>query len=384
MKRRVYLDHNASTPVHPEVVGAMLPYFTERFGNPSSIHGFGREAREGLDEAREGIARFLGAARDEIVFTSGGTESDNFAVKGVALARAKGHVVTSAIEHHAVLRSVQALEAQGFTATYVPVDGHGMVDPDAVARALRPDTVVVSIMHANSEVGTIQPVREIGRLTRERGIPFHVDAVQTFGKLPIDLDGMGIDLLSFSSHKIYGPKGIAGLYIRKGTRMVPVQHGGEHERRRRAGTENVPGVVGLAKAVEIRARVMAEEAARVGSLRDRLWAGLQARIPEIRLNGHPIQRLPGTCNVCVRHVESESIVLGLDLEGIGVSAGSACTSGNVEPSHVLVAMAVPLDWAMGTVRCSLGSHTTAEDVDYVVTTFAGLCERLRAQIPARV
>ena len=384
MKRRVYLDHNASTPVHPDVVAAMLPYFTERFGNPSSIHGFGREAREGLDGARESIAGFLGAGRDEIVFTSGGTESDNFAVKGVAFARGAGHVVTSAIEHHAVLRSCQALETQGFAVTYVPVDGHGMVDPDAVARALRADTILVSIMHANSEVGTIQPIGAIGRLTRERGIPFHVDAVQTFGKMPIDLDAMGIDLLSFSSHKIYGPKGIAGLYIRKGTRMVPVQHGGEHERRRRAGTENVPGVVGLARAVEIRARDMAEEARRVSALRDRFWAGLQARIPEIRLNGHPVHRLPGTVNVCVRHVESESIVLGLDLEGIGVSAGSACTSGNVEPSHVLVAMGVPLDWAMGTVRCSLGRSTTAEDVDHVVETFAGLCARLREQLPARI
>jgi len=384
MKRRVYLDHNASTPVHPDAVAAMLPYFTERFGNPSSIHGFGREAREGLDDARERLAGFLGAGRDEIVFTSGGTESDNFAIKGVAGARGAGHVVTSAVEHHAVLRSCQALEAQGFAVTYVPVDGTGRVDPEAVARALRADTILVSIMHANSEVGTLQPITEIGRLTRERGIPFHVDAVQTFGKLPIDIHGMGIDLLSFSSHKIYGPKGIAGLYVRKGTRMVPVQHGGEHERRRRAGTENVPGVVGLAKAADLRARDMVEEARRVSGLRDRLWAGLQARVPEIRLNGHPEHRLPGTCNVCVRHVESESIVLGLDLEGIGVSAGSACTSGNVEPSHVLVAMGVPLDWAMGTVRCSLGRSTTAEDVDYVIETFAALCARLRAQIPARV
>jgi cysteine desulfurase len=382
MKRRVYLDHNASTPVHPEVVRAMLPYFEERFGNPSSVHGFGREAREGVEAAREQIARFLGARPDEIVFTSGGTESDNLAVKGVALARGTGHVITSQVEHHAVLRTCQYLETAGFALTCVPVDAHGMVDPDDVRRALRPDTVLVSIMHGNSEVGTIQPVREIGRITRERGVTFHVDGVQTFGKVPIDLHAFGIDLLSFSSHKIYGPKGVAALYIRKGTRMQSVQHGGDHERRRRAGTENVPGIVGFGKAVEVRARDMAAEAVRVAALRDRLWAEIRARVPEVRLNGHPTERLPGTCNLCVRHVESESIVLGLDLEGIAVSAGSACTSGSVEPSYVLVAMGVPLDWAMGSVRCSLGRSTAAEDVDYVIDTLEPLVARLRSLSPA--
>jgi cysteine desulfurase len=383
MNRRVYLDHNASTPVHPEVLEAMLPYFGDRFGNPSSIHGFGREARDGVETARERVASFLRAGKDEIVFTSGGTESDNAAVKGIAAARGRGHIVTSAVEHHAVLRSVQALEKAGFEATYLPVDGHGMVDPDDVRRALRPDTIVVSIMHANSEVGTIQPVGAIGRLTREREIPFHVDAVQTFGKLPLDLDALGIDLLSFSSHKIYGPKGIAGLYIRKGTKMASVQHGGEHERRRRAGTENVPGIIGLGKAVEVRARDMAAEEIRVRALRDRLWTGLERRVPEVRLNGHPTERLPGTCNVCFRHVESESIVLGLDLKGIAVSAGSACTSGSIEPSHVLVAMAVPLDWAMGTVRCSLGRTTTAEDIDYVLDCVEPLADKLRSLSPLK-
>jgi cysteine desulfurase len=383
MNRRVYLDHNASTSVHPEVLEAMLPYFSERFGNPSSIHGVGREARDGVETARERVADFLRVGTDEIVFTSGGTESDNAAVKGIAAARGRGHIVTSAVEHHAVLRSVQALEKGGFEATYVPVDGHGMVDPDDVRRALRPDTIVVSIMHANSEVGTIQPVGAIGRLTREREIPFHVDAVQTFGKLSLDLDALGIDLLSFSSHKIYGPKGIAGLYIRKGTKMASVQHGGEHERRRRAGTENVPGIVGLGKAVEVRARDMAGEEIRVRGLRDRLWAGLERRVPEIRLNGHPTERLPGTCNVCFRHIESESIVLGLDLKGIAVSAGSACTSGSIEPSHVLVAMGLPLDWAMGAVRCSLGRTTTAEDVDYVLDCVEPLAGKLRSLSPLK-
>jgi cysteine desulfurase len=383
MNRRVYLDHNASTAVHPEVLEAMLPYFSDQFGNPSSIHGFGREARDGVEAARERVAHFLRVGKDEIVFTSGGTESDNAAVKGIAAARGRGHIVTSAVEHHAVLRSVQALEKGGFEATYVAVDGHGMVDPDDVRRALRPDTIVVSIMHANSEVGTIQPVGAIGRLTREREIPFHVDAVQTFGKLPLDLDALGIDLLSFSSHKIYGPKGIAGLYIRKGTKMASVQHGGEHERRRRAGTENVPGIIGLGKAVEVRARDMAAEETRVRALRDRLWAGLERRVPEIRLNGHPIERLPGTCNVCFRHIESESIVLGLDLKGVAVSAGSACTSGSIEPSHVLVAMGLPLDWAMGAVRCSLGRTTTAEDVDYVLDCVEPLAGKLRELSPLK-
>ena len=384
MNRKVYLDHNASTPVHPEVIEAMLPYFGERFGNPSSVHAFGREAREGLETAREQIAHFLHAGKEEIVFTSGGTESDNLAVKGVAMARGKGHIITSQIEHHAVLRTCESLERIGFEVTFLPVDGSGMVDPDEVRRHLRADTILVSVMHANSEVGTIEPVREIGRVAREREVPFHVDAVQTFGKVPIDLDGASIDLLSFSSHKIYGPKGVAGLFIRRGTKMVSVQHGGEHERRRRAGTENVAGIVGFGKAVEVRARDMADEAARATALRNRLWEGISARVPEVRLNGHPTERLPGTCNMCFRNVESESIVLGLDLNGIGVSAGSACTSGNVEPSYVLVAMGVSVDWAMGSVRCSLGRSTAAEDIDYVIEVTVPLVEKLRSLSPANV
>jgi len=381
MSRKVYLDHNASTPVHPEVVAEMLPYFAEIYGNPSSIHAFGREAREGLDLARERVARFLTVSPQEIVFTSGGTESDNFAVKGLAWARGNGHLITSQVEHHAVLRACRALEAQGFDLTCVGVDGSGMVDPDDVRRAIRGDTIAISIMHANSEVGTIQPVEAIGRIARERGIPFHVDAVQTFGKLPLNVDALGIDALSFSAHKIYGPKGAAGVFIRKGTKMVAVQHGGEHERRRRAGTENVAGIVGLGKAVEIRARDMHIEAERVTTLRDRLWEGVRARVPEVRLSGHPVQRLPGTVSLLFRHVESESIVLGLDLKGIGVSAGSACTSGNVEPSHVLVAMGVPLDWAMGAVRCSLGRSTSVEDIDYVVDAIEPLVRKLRQAMP---
>jgi cysteine desulfurase len=383
MNRQVYLDHNASTPVHPEVVEAMLPYFSERFGNPSSVHGFGREAREGLETAREQVAHFLRVGKDEVVFTSGGTESDNMAVKGVAMARRQGHIITSKIEHHAVLRAVETLESQGFAATYLDVDGYGMVDPDALRRAIRPDTILISIMHANSEIGTIQPARQLGAIAREHGIPFHMDAVQTFGKVPIDLDAFNIDMLSFSGHKIYGPKGVAGLYIRKGTKMVSIQHGGEHERRRRAGTENVAGIVGFGKAIELRGRDMVEEGRRLTELRERLWEGLSRRIPEVRLNGHPTERVPGTCNVCFRHVESESIVLGLDLKGIGVSAGSACTSGNVEPSYVLVAMGVPVEWAMGAVRHSLGRGTSAQDIDYVVDSTEPLVAKLRSAMPVR-
>jgi cysteine desulfurase len=382
MSRRVYLDHNASTPVHPEVLAEMLPFFSEQFGNPSSVHGFGREARAGLDLARERVARFLAVAPEEIVFTSGGTESDNLGVKGLAWARGRGHLITSTIEHHAVLRACQWLEGQGFAVTYVGVDSHGMVDPDDVKRAIRPDTIGISIMHANSEVGTIQPVGAIGAIARAAGVPLHVDAVQTFGK--IDLDLADIDALSFSGHKIYGPKGVAGLWVRKGTKMVSVQHGGEHERRRRAGTENVPGIVGLGKAVEVRARDMHEERRRVTALRDRLWEGIRARVPEAHLNGHPTERLPGTANISYRGVESESVVLGLDLKGIGVSAGSACTSGNVEPSYVLVAMGAPLDWAVGAVRHSLGRSTTAEDIDYVVESVEPIVQKLRAAMPLGV
>jgi len=384
MNRRVYLDHNASTPVHPEVVAEMVPYFGEVFGNPSSVHGFGRAAREAVDVARDRVAAFLRARPDEIVFTSGGTESDNFGVKGLAWARGRGHLITSKVEHHAVLRTCQALEAQGFSVSYLPVDETGMIDPDDVRRALRPDTIAISIMHANSEVGTIQPVRAIGAIARERGIPFHVDAVQTFGKVEIDVDAFHIDLLSFSGHKIYGPKGVAGLYIRKGTKMVSVQHGGEHERRRRAGTENVPGIVGLGKAAEVRGREMKDEAVRLTALRDRLWEGVRVRVPDVRLNGHPTERVPGTANISYKNVESESIVLGLDLKGIAVSAGSACTSGSVEPSYVLVAMGVPLEWAMGAVRSSLGRSTTAEDIDYVVESIEPIVRKLRAALPVGV
>jgi cysteine desulfurase len=380
--RRVYLDHNASTPVHPDVLAAMLPYFSERFGNASSIHGFGREARDGIEAARETIAGFLGVTPDEIVFTSGGTESDNLAIKGVAGAQPGGHVITSLVEHHAVLRTCQALEKAGYAVTYLPVDAEGLVDPDDVRDALRADTILVSIQSANSETGTVMPIDEIGRIAVERGVPLHVDGVQTFGKLPLPVKDAGIALLSMSSHKIYGPKGIGALYIRKGTRMVSIQHGGDHERRRRAGTENVPAIVGFGKAVELRGRHMAEEAGRVSDLRDGLWEGVRQAVPDVRLNGHPTRRLPGTLNMSFRGLEAESLILALDLKGIGTSAGSACTSGSLEPSYVITAMGVPADWALGAVRSSLGRGTTPEDVDYVLEILPAAVRRIRALSPA--
>jgi cysteine desulfurase len=380
--RRVYLDHNASTPVHPDVLAAMMPFFSEQYGNPSSIHSFGREARDAVETAREEIARFLGVSAEETVFTSGGTEADNLAVKGVAWARGTGHIITSRVEHHAVLRTCQALERVGFAVTYLGVDQHGLVDPDEVRQAIRPDTILVTIMFANSEVGTIMPIDAIGRVTRERGIPFHVDGVQAFGKIPFSLRGLGIDLLSCSSHKIYGPKGIGALYVRKGTKMVSIQHGGDHERRRRAGTENVPAIVGFGKAVAIRARDMAEEAPRVTALRDRLWDGVRARVEDVRLNGHPTRRLPGTVNMSFRGIEAESLILALDLKGIGASAGSACTSGSLEPSYVVTAMGVPTEWALGALRYSLGRSTTAEEIDHVLEVLPAVVERIRSLSPA--
>jgi cysteine desulfurase len=380
--RRVYLDHNASTPVHPEVLQTMLPYFSEHYGNASSIHSFGREARDAIEAARAGIAGFLGVHPDEVVFTSGGTESDNLAIKGVAHARGRGHIVTSQVEHHAVLRTCQALEREAFTVTYLAVDGQGLVDPDDVRHALRSDTILVTIMYANSEVGTVMPIPEIGRIAQERGIPLHVDGVQAFGKIPVSVRDDGISLLSASSHKIYGPKGIGALYIRKGTKMVSVQHGGDHERRRRAGTENVPAIMGFAKAVEVRSREMHEEAVRVRGLRDRLWDGTRERVPGVRLNGHPTRSVPATLNMSFRGVEAESLLLALDLKGIGASAGSACTSGSLEPSYVLTAMGVPPEWSLGAIRCSLGRSTTPEDIDYVLETLAPAVARIRALSPA--
>jgi len=391
--KRVYLDHNATTPTHPEVVKAMLPYYQEIFGNPSSIHQFGQQARKALDESREKVAEFIGAKPEEIVFTSGGTEANNLAIKGVAYAnQARGkHIITSAIEHHAVLNPCKYLEERDFKVTYLGVDKYGLIDPEEVRKAVSDETILVTIMHANNEVGTIEPIEEIGKIIKELNesrikdnkpkIYFHTDAVQTVGKIPIDVDKLNVDLLSLSGHKLYGPKGIGALYIRKGTRIESQIQGGHHERNRRAGTENVPGIVGLAKAIEIAEETMEEESIRLTYLRDKLCSGISEKIDNVYLNGHPGKRLPNTLSMCFEFVEGESIILNLDLKGIAVSSGSACTSGSLEPSHVLKAMGVEPALAQGSIRFSLGKDNTEEDIDYILEVLPEIISRLRAMSP---
>jgi cysteine desulfurase len=380
---QIYLDYASTTPTDKRVVEAMQPYFGEVFGNPSSIHAFGQEARSAVEGARTKIAAFIGADPSEIVFTSGGTESDNFAIKGVAYAnRAKGnHIITCAIEHHAVLETCRFLAREGFDVTYVPVDKDGMVDPAAVAAAITPRTVLVSIMHANNEIGTIQPVAEIGRIVHERGVLFHSDAVQTFGHLAFTARELDCDLLSVSAHKLYGPKGVGLIYIRKGTRIVPHMNGGEQESGRRASTLNVPGIVGFGKAVELAKAELADEAARLTSLRDRLIRGLFDRLDGIRLNGHPTQRLPNNVNISVERVDGEGMVLSLDMLGIAATTGSACSSSSLEPSHVLAAIGIPQEPPQGSLRLSLGRHTQEGDIDSVLETLPPVVGRLRALSP---
>ncbi|MFZ1948296.1 MAG: cysteine desulfurase NifS [bacterium] len=375
----IYLDHNATTPVDPRVFEAMQPYLTELWGNPSSIYRSGQDVRKAVEDARETVARLLNAEPKEIVFTSGGTESDNTSIKGVALNRGKGHVITSTIEHPAVLKVVEWLAKRGFDATYVGVGSDGVVDPDDVRKAMRPDTIIVSLMHANNEVGTIQPIAEVAALAHERGIVFHTDAVQTVGKLPIDVRKMGMDLLSMSAHKIYGPKGVGILYMKKGTKFDPCVHGGHQEWGKRGGTENVAGIVGLAKAVEIAWAEMEQEEARVRRLRDRLEVGLKERISDILFNGHRDKRLFSTTSVCIKYVEGEAMLLNLDMRhGIAASSGSACTSGSLEPSHVLLAMGLPAEIAHGSLRLSLGRGTTEEEIDKVIAALPPIVEKLRA------
>ena len=378
--RRVYLDHNATTPVAPEVLEAMLPYFSQRFGNASSVHSFGREAKRALEDARETVAGAIGARASEIIFVGSGTEADNTALKGVAWAlRDRGrHIVTSRVEHKAVLETCHFLEREGFEVTYVPVDRYGMVHPEAVREALRDDTILVSVMHANNEVGTVNPIAEIGALCRERGVLFHTDAVQSFCKLPFHVDELNVDLASFSGHKIYGPKGVGVLYARRGVRFEPLLHGGEHERNRRASTVNVAGAVGFARAVELAAGRLEQEVAHLTELRDRLWEGIRQRVEDVHLNGHPEKRLPGTLNVSFGGIEGESLLLSLDMKGVAASAGSACTSGSLSPSHVLDAMGVPLELARAAVRFSLGAGNTREDVDYTLEILLEIVQRLRA------
>ncbi|MCK4965052.1 MAG: cysteine desulfurase NifS, partial [Dehalococcoidia bacterium] len=366
--RRIYLDYAATTPTHPEVVEAMLPYLSDIFGNPSSIHSFGQEAKAVVEESRDKIAALVGARSEEIVFTSGGTEADNFAIKGIAYANeGKGnHIITTTIEHHAVMETCKFLQKRGFEVTYLPVDSYGLVDPQDVKKAITDKTILISVMHANNEVGTIEPIAEIGEIAREAGIYFHTDAVQAVGHIPVKVDELGVDMLAMSAHKLYGPKGVGALYIRKGTKLISFMHGGEQERRRRAGTENVPAIVGLGKASEIAQREMDAEAKRLISLRDKLIEGLMERIEHSHLNDLPTRRLPNNINVSIEFVEGESMLLNLDLEGIAASTGSACSSSSLEPSYVLLAMGLSHELAHGSLRFSLGRETTEEDIARVL------------------
>jgi cysteine desulfurase len=377
---KVYLDHNATTPMHPDVLAAMQPYLAERFGNPSSMHAWGREARQALEGSRQTVAQSLGATdKDCIVFTSGGTEADNLALRGVLDAQVEGggHLIVSAVEHYAVLHTAEHLARRGRDVTWLSVDGEGLLDPQDVRLAIRPDTVLVSLMHSNNETGVLFPIREVARICRERGVLFHTDAIQSFGKLPVNVEALGVDLLSISGHKIRGPKGIGALYIRRGTKMLPLLTGGRQERSRRGGTENVAGAVGLARAAELTREDLEGAGGRMAELRDRLESGLLAAIPEVRRNGHPTVRLPQTSSLAFPGTEAESLILALDLCGIGVSSGAACSSGSLEPSHVLTAMGLPHDRVQGSVRFSLGRGTTVEEIDCVLETMPPIVERMR-------
>ena len=381
--KRVYFDHAATTPTDPVIAQAVLEYMTDIYGNPGSVHAYGRQSRQAVDVAREQVAKLINAQPTEIFFTSGGTESDNIALKGIAYAnRGRGnHIITSAIEHHAVLEPCDELKKEGFEVTILPVDEFGRVDPEAVKAGIKPETILISIMFANNEVGTIQPIAEIGAIAKERGIYFHTDAVQAVGNWPIDVNAMNIDFLTMSGHKFNAPKGIGALYVRKGVRLRSIQQGGGQERHLRPGTENVPGIVGLGLAAE-KARVGMDEKIRYTTrLRDRLLAGILDKVPEIKLNGHPSFRLPGNVNVSVIYVEGESLLLNLDMKGIAASSGSACTSGSLDPSHVLLAMGLDHATAHGSLRLTLGDDNTEEDVDYFLAEFPAIVERLRNMSP---
>jgi cysteine desulfurase len=382
--QRIYLDNNATTPVAPEVLKAMLPCYEETFGNASSVHWYGQEAKALIDGARQQVAALVGAEPNEIVFTSGGTESDNLAIRGIVDATASSkHVVTSQIEHHAVLHTCQVLQKEGVRVTFVPVDRQGLIDPADVEKALTPETVLISIMHSNNEIGTIQAIREIGKIAQERDIYFHTDAVQAAGKVSIDVTELGVDLLSVAGHKFHAPKGIGALYIRKGTRIRPLVYGGSHERNRRAGTENVPHIVGLAQAAELAMTTMEETATRVRDLRDYFEATVLKSIPGAQVNGSQNLRIPNTSNIRFDQVESEGMVINLDLSGVACSTGSACTSGAIEPSHVLTALGLSADEAFSSVRFSLSRYTTREEIDQVLKILPGIVQRLRQSVPKR-
>ena len=381
MAKQVYMDHSATTQVDPAVLEAMLPYFSEKFGNPSSMYTIGRQARRAIEEARQKVADLIGARKEEIIFTGSGTESDNLAIKGIAYKnRKKGnHIITSSIEHHAVLHTCKYLETQGFKVTYLPVSKEGLVNPDDVEKAITADTILITVMHANNEIGTIQPIEDIGKIAREKSIPFHSDAVQTAGKLPINVDALGVNLLSMSAHKIYGPKGVGALYIRKGIYVEPQLHGGGHERNIRSSTENVPGIVGFGKAAELAKEHLPQEA-KLANLRDSLIKGV-LDIKDSYLNGHPTKRLPNNANFRFSYIEGESMILNLDMKGIAASTGSACSSTSLEPSHVLLAIGLKPEEAHGSLRLTLGLGNTQEDVDYVVSVLPEIVNKLRMISP---
>jgi len=385
--QRIYLDHNATTPLHPAVVDRMTEALREEFGNPSSVHHFGQRAKAAVDEARSAVAALIGADPPEVVFTSGGTEGDNLAIRGVAEAlepSGRRHLIASAIEHEAVLNTLKALARRGWQTTLLPVGESGIVSPDALRAALTDDTALVSVMHANNEIGTIQPIAELARLAHERGALFHTDAVQSAGKIPVDVKGLGVDLLSVSAHKFYGPKGVGAIWIRRGLRLLPPTTGGKQERSRRAGTENVAGIVGMGVAAQVALRKMKDEAVRIGALRDRLEEGIVRAVPGTVINGTRELRVPNTTNISFDRVEAESLLIGLDLEGVAVSTGSACSSGTLEPSHVLKAMGFPPHRTQNSIRFSLGTGNTEADVDRVIGVLPAIVDKLRSLTRAPV
>ena len=385
MTKKIYLDYAATTPVDPRVVKEMIPYFTEKFGNTMSIHSFGQEAKQALEESREVVAGLMGAKSSEIIFTGSATESNNLALKGIALARRShgggGHIIISSIEHPCVMESAKWLETQGFEITRLPVDKYGLIDPEEVKKAIKKETILVSIIHASNEIGTIQPIEEIGKICRERGVYFHTDAAQSFGKIPIDVNKMKIDLLTASSHKMYGPKGVACLFVREGTKIEPLLHGGGHEAGLRSSTVNVGAIVGFAEACKIAKKEMGKEAERLTKLRERLIKGILAKIPDSYLNGHPQKRLPNNVNFWFEFVEGESMVIQLDLMGIAASTGSACSSAKLEPSHVLLAIGLKPEEAHGSLRLSLGRWITEKDINYVLKVLPGIIKKLRRISP---
>ena len=380
---RIYMDNAATTPVSPEVLNSMMPYFTQVYGNASSIHQTGREAAKAIADARRQVAAAIGARPEEVYFTAGGSESDNWAIKGTAFARRQkgNHIITSSIEHHAVLHTCEWLQKQGFDVTYLPVDGEGFVSPADVEKAITDKTILITIMAANNEIGTVEPIAEIGKIAKAHNIPFHTDAVQALGAVPVNVNDWQVDMLSLSGHKFHGPKGVGALYVRKGTKLDTLLQGGAQERGLRAGTENLSGIVGLGKAIALATEHLDEKAAKLSALRDRLMDGILNAIPDVRINGPRANRLPGNANVSVRYVEGEALLLRLDLAGIAASSGSACTSGSLDPSHVLLAIGLPHEIAHGSLRLSLSQYNTGEDVDEVLKVLPGIVENLRAMSP---